>query len=85
MELAQNILEKEPLVAPGKTYADVDNDVAAPLEAFPTKRWLVCLAIALTFFGIGAVLVADMIYKGLGVLGINHPVGWGVFIVDFVF
>lgn len=73
------------LVTGGKTFNDVNNDVAAPLERFPTKKWWVVFGIALSCFGIGALLAADMFMTGLGVLGINEPVGWGTFIVNFVF
>ncbi len=73
------------LVAGGKTMADVNDDVAAPLERFPTKKWWACFIIALSCFGVGATLAGIMFAKGLGVLGLNQPNGWGVFIVNFVF
>ncbi|MGZ3708325.1 MAG: NrfD/PsrC family molybdoenzyme membrane anchor subunit [Bdellovibrionota bacterium] len=73
------------LVTGGKTMADVNNDVAAPLERFPTRKWWACFIVALSAFGIGAILAANMFMQGLGVLGLNQPNGWGVFIVNFVF
>ena len=30
-------------VTGGKTFADVNEDIAAPLERFPTGKWWVCL------------------------------------------
>ena len=75
----------EELVTGGKTYADVNNDIAAPLERFPNKIWWTCFSVAVLFFSIGALLAADMFMRGLGVLGLNQPNGWGIFIVDFVF
>jgi molybdopterin-containing oxidoreductase family membrane subunit len=75
----------EPLVRPGKTYGDVTDAVAKPLESFPTLKWWICFGAALMAFGIGAVLAGIMFARGLGVLGLNQPNGWGVFIVNFVF
>ncbi|MGE0616764.1 MAG: NrfD/PsrC family molybdoenzyme membrane anchor subunit [Bacteriovoracia bacterium] len=73
------------LVTGGKTYADLNTDVSKPLESFPTKRWWVLFLLALGCFTIGAVLAGIMFAQGLGVLGLNQPNGWGVFIVNFVF
>ena len=75
----------EPLVTGGKTLADVNNDISAPLERFPTKKWWICFITAILAFLLGASLAAEMFMKGLGVLGLNQPNGWGVFIVNFVF
>ena len=73
------------LVTGGKTMADVNDDVARPLESFPTWKWWACFATAISAFGLGAVLAGIMFARGLGVLGLNQPNGWGVFIVNFVF
>jgi Ni/Fe-hydrogenase subunit HybB-like protein len=73
------------LVTGGKTFSDINNDVAAPLERFPNKKWWICFAAAVLCFSIGAGLAADMFANGLGVLGLNQPNGWGCFIVNFVF
>jgi len=45
---------------------------------------------AVSFFALvfGVCLLGDwawQIYKGMGVAGIMHPVGWGVYITNFVF
>ncbi len=77
--------QQDVLVTGGKNYADVNNDVAKPLESFPTTKWWVCFGTALAAFGMGATLAALMFMRGLGVLGINQPNGWGSFIVTFVF
>jgi Ni/Fe-hydrogenase subunit HybB-like protein len=75
----------EPLVTGGKTYADLNTDVAAPVESFPTWKWWTAFGIAVSCFGIGAALALYMFMTGLGILGLNQPNGWGVFIVNFVF
>jgi Ni/Fe-hydrogenase subunit HybB-like protein len=77
--------QPEVLVTGGKSYEDVNNDVSAPTERLPNRAWWVCFIAALFAFSVGAILAIDMFMRGLGVLGINQPVGWGTFIVTFVF
>ena len=75
----------EMLVTGGKSYSDVNQDVAAPAERFPNWKWWAAFGVAITAFLIGATLAGIMFAQGLGVLGLNQPNGWGVFIVNFVF
>ena len=75
----------EVLVTGGKTYNDVNVDVARPLESFPTTKWWVCFATALVFFGIGLASWTKEFMTGIGVWGLNHPGGWGTDITNFVF
>ncbi|HLD99760.1 MAG TPA: NrfD/PsrC family molybdoenzyme membrane anchor subunit [Bdellovibrionota bacterium] len=75
----------EILIAGGKNAADLDEDVARPVERFPTRIWWACFLSAVAAFGLGALLATDMFQRGLGVLGLNITNGWGVFIVNFVF
>src|SRR3989338_8757431 len=79
------ILGREPLVDPKKTFGDVTAEVCKPLESFPTIKWTICLAISLSCLGLGTIMGVDMFKYGLGRLGINQPVAWGVFITNFVF
>lgn len=75
----------ESLVRDGKNYSNINDDVCQPLERFPTKLWAIVFGVALSCFLLGATLAGYMFAKGLGVLGLNQPNGWGVFIVNFVF
>jgi molybdopterin-containing oxidoreductase family membrane subunit len=75
----------EPLIDPRKTFADVNRDVSAPLERKPGMLWKVAFAIAASLFLLMNLVVGYQMKKGLGILGINHPVGWGVYITNFVF
>jgi Ni/Fe-hydrogenase subunit HybB-like protein len=85
MEIQGNTVVKEPLVEPSRTYADVNEDVCTVLESFPTKKWWTLFILAICVFMVGAAFATNMFTVGLGTLGLNHPVGWGVFIVNFVF
>ena len=65
-------------------YKLVTDLVMKTLEP-PTAGWwtlfLSCVALA----AMGGSLWAYQIVKGLGVAGISHPIGWGVYITNFVF
>jgi molybdopterin-containing oxidoreductase family membrane subunit len=78
-------LNKEKLIDPAKTLKDVNDDVCAPLESFPTGLWLKAFAIALTAFIIGISLDALTIGTGIGQWGLNRTIGWAFDITNFVF
>ncbi|HIC14942.1 MAG TPA: hydrogenase, partial [Gemmatimonadetes bacterium] len=67
-----------------QTYDEVNRDVLRALET-PGKGWWALLAVAASgvvlFFGAWG----WQLYKGIGVSGLNSPVGWGVYITTFVF
>jgi Ni/Fe-hydrogenase subunit HybB-like protein len=76
---------REPLVADDKTWKQVDDDIARHTEIMPTKMWwfafIPSVLLMLVFLGSLGVSIGT----GIGTTGISHPVGWGVFIVNFVF
>jgi len=73
------------LVTGGRTFAEVNEDVSRPLETFPTGKWWVCFIAALGAFFIGAVMLLITMRDGIGVWGLNQPVGWGNDVTTFVF
>ncbi len=75
----------EPLVTGGKKWADVDRDICMHAEQFPTRRWWFAFSIALAFLGVLVFALVTLFYAGMGIAGVNQPVGWGSFIIDFVF
>ncbi|MGQ9809344.1 MAG: NrfD/PsrC family molybdoenzyme membrane anchor subunit [Armatimonadota bacterium] len=62
----------------------LERDILAAMSR-PTGWYWVALGISIAAFLMGMGLWLYMILTGMGVAGINNPVGWGVFIVDFVF
>ncbi|PIR25652.1 MAG: hydrogenase [Deltaproteobacteria bacterium CG_4_10_14_0_2_um_filter_43_8] len=85
MDIQGNQLVQEPLVTPGKSYADIGQRVCKPLESLPMKKWWICFVLSVLIFLVGLCYATNMFRVGLGTLGLNHPVGWGVFITNFVF
>ena len=79
-------VRNEPLlINPKKEFSDVSREVAAPLERKPGRHWLVFFGISFLLTLQVAVEITYQMYKGIGIWGLNHPVGWAVAITSFVF
>ena len=74
-----------PFLGPGHTFATVTDKISAIVLSRPTALgWLLGFGIS---FSIVMVLFGSLAYlfaKGVGIWGINIPVGWGFAIVNFV-
>ena len=77
--------QTETLVEGSVSFAAMDDAIVAPIDARPTKKWLLALAIAGSMFGIGALCIAATLYWGIGLWGNNVPIGWAFDIANFVF
>jgi len=62
----------------------IHRDILKTLEP-PGWRYYLLLGLALLGVGVGAYCWAYQLRTGLGVAGINNPVGWGFYITNFVF
>ena len=77
--------KRSPVIGPGYTFASVTEKISSIVLTRPTTRgWYIGFAVSfaftlLLFFAIGYLLTV-----GVGVWGINIPVGWGFAIVNFV-
>ena len=67
------------------TFAQVDDDIAAPMAYIPGRRWWIALACSGSLMLLGFSLMAYTVSKGVGVWGNNSPVFWAFPIVNFVF
>jgi len=77
--------QSAPFIEPGHTFATVTDKISAIVLTRPTTHgWYLGFAIAFFFvMGLFATL-AYLFGKGVGIFGINIPVGWGFDIVNFV-
>jgi Ni/Fe-hydrogenase subunit HybB-like protein len=88
MALTETVREKldlPDLVTGGKSTKDVTDDILQPTEAFPTNLWWKVFSVAATITVIDIIVIGYLFYEGLYILGINNPVSWGFFVVNFVF
>ena len=76
---------RAPLVLGGEDFHSITEIVARPIEeGMPTAWWGIFLG-ALSLLGLLGAAVAYLVWEGVGVWGLNNPVGWGWAIVNFVF
>ena len=68
-----------------RSLRDVTQDVIAPIEKGPGRRWWTAFAIALTLLAVGTASVVYQTATGIGTWGLNKTVGWAFDITNFVF
>jgi molybdopterin-containing oxidoreductase family membrane subunit len=73
------------IIGPGYTFGGITDKISSIVQGRPASwRWYVGFGVT---FGIVMVLLWSMTYlliKGVGIWGINIPVGWGFAIINFV-
>jgi len=73
------------VIEPGHNYATVTDKIASIVLTRPTSiGWLAGFSIAFTLMMVLMGSIAWLITKGVGIWGINVPIGWGFAIVNFV-
>ena len=74
-----------PVLAPGHTYATITDKISAIVLLQKTRRgWWLGFAIAFALFMLLNVAIGYLLMVGVGIWGINIPIGWGFAIVNFV-
>lgn len=76
---------KTPLIPPGQTYGSVSDKISdIVLIQKPGHKWYIAITISLFFTLILLYSLAWLFIKGVGIWGVNVPVGWGFAITNFV-
>jgi molybdopterin-containing oxidoreductase family membrane subunit len=74
-----------PVLEPGHTYGSVTDKIASIVLTRPVSMgWLAGFGVAFSLMMVLMISLAWLIIKGVGVWGINIPIGWGFAIVNFV-
>jgi Ni/Fe-hydrogenase subunit HybB-like protein len=74
-----------PVLEPGYDYASVTDKISAiVLRKKTPKGWLFGFAIAFALVLLLQYAIAKLLVVGVGIWGVNIPVGWGFAIVNFV-
>ena len=68
----------------GQTYASVTDRIIGVPQQRPTRVWFALIGIALAGTMMMLTAILWLVYWGVGVWGINIPVGWGFAIINFV-
>lgn len=74
-----------PVIGPGHTYASVTDKISAIVLLRKTPLvWFVTFALAASAAAMMFGTIGYLFYMGVGIWGVNIPVGWGFDIVNFV-
>ena len=79
------MMRRNPLILGKKTYETISGDIAGLLEQFPGPTYFAGIAGAQALLIIFLLAQGMIVWYGMGMMGVNHPVGWGTDIVTFVF
>ncbi len=77
--------EPEPLIAPGHTFGSVTDKIAAVvLSGQQPLSWVIVVSIGFMIMGMLGMAITYLLLKGVGIWGVNIPIGWGFAIINFV-
>src|SRR6059036_2103094 len=83
---AQDVMNKQaPVIEPGYTFGTVTDKISSIVLTRPTSNgWFVGFGLAFLVFMGGLYAIGYLFVRGVGIWGVNIPVGWGFAIVNFV-
>src|SRR6266700_861377 len=73
------------IIAPGHTFGSITDKISSIVQTRRTpRRWWVGFTIAFLLTMVLFNTIGYLLFRGVGIWGINQPVGWGFAIVNFV-
>jgi molybdopterin-containing oxidoreductase family membrane subunit len=74
-----------PILEPGHTYATITDKISSMVLTKRTPRgWFIGFGVSFLLAMVLLVALSYLFAKGVGIWGINNPVGWGFAIINFV-
>src|ERR1051326_6195294 len=74
-----------PMLEPGHNFASVTDHISSiVLRRKMPLGWMFLFFVGLMGVGVLGLTVTKLVFVGVGIWGINHPVGWGFDILNFV-
>ncbi|HWU36550.1 MAG TPA: NrfD/PsrC family molybdoenzyme membrane anchor subunit [Candidatus Acidoferrum sp.] len=79
------LAELPPVIGPGHSYASITDKISDIVLTRPTpKSWYLAFGVGFIFVMVLLVTATSLFSIGVGLFGINIPVGWGFDIINFV-
>jgi Ni/Fe-hydrogenase subunit HybB-like protein len=76
--------DRPPLIAPGYTSATVTDKISAVVLRGTPRWWFAAFGVAFLLLMLLLVSLGHLFFRGVGIYGVNIPVGWGWDITNFV-
>ena len=73
------------LVDKKHNFESVTDQVSNPMEGKLPSWWLIVFTGAVSLTMLLLAMISYLLWEGIGIWGLNNPVGWGYAIVNFVF
>ena len=78
-------VQKNEILAPGHTFGTITDQISTIVQTKRTpRRWWIGFIIGFVFLMLLFNTIGALLLRGVGLFGINSPVGWGFDIVNFV-
>jgi Ni/Fe-hydrogenase subunit HybB-like protein len=85
IEVVEAGAPQAPVIEPGHTFATVTDKISSIVLARPTSNgWLVGFGFAFLLTMVLLYAISYLFIRGVGIWGVNIPIGWGFAIVNFV-
>jgi Ni/Fe-hydrogenase subunit HybB-like protein len=85
LDIAANTAKRPPLILGGMDFKEITETVVKPIEQKAPTWWFIAFVASLSGLLLLKAMLALLVWEGVGVWGLNNPVGWGFAIVNFVF
>jgi len=77
--------EETPLIAGNQTFHSVTESISRIAERKVSRLWYLAITISGGLTVLLFVSIGYLVWEGIGIWGVNNPVGWGWAIINFVF
>jgi molybdopterin-containing oxidoreductase family membrane subunit len=85
LDKSLNPKSKVPVIGPGYTFGTINDKVSAiVLLRGTTFGWIVGFGMCFMVFMLMLYSISYLLFKGVGIWGINNRIGWGFDIINFV-
>ena len=81
----QDSMNGPPLVEGNHNFSTITEKISSIVENKPPRGWLIAFLFSLSGLLVLKVSILYLIWEGVGIWGLNSPIGWGWAIVNFVF
>ena len=85
MDITNEEIKRVPQVLGNRSFKEVTEVIAKPAESKAPKWWFIGLFASISLASLLVAMIGYLVWDGVGVWGLNNPVGWGFAIVNFVF
>jgi Ni/Fe-hydrogenase subunit HybB-like protein len=85
MDILNEEIKRVPQVTGNKSFKAVTDMICNPAESKAPKWWFIIFIGSASLACVLFSMIGYLLWEGVGVWGLNNPVGWGFAIVNFVF